>query len=339
MQIPEVLFNSAAEIIGAPRAQAWADALDHMVFELLDRWKLTADPIPSAPWAGAESLVIPVLTQERYRAVLRFAWPNTDNPLVHTQVLHALQAWGGHGAVRVISEDSSFRATLQERLRTSVNLSAEPLESVAPIWGQLARSLKVPAGPGFVRVQDIAAGWLEKFPADVALAGDFPAFTPADRYILDSARAWIETLARSDESWLIHADLHYYNILAGNPDHRGVATWKAIDPQPLSGPTAYMVAPVLWNRLFELPGPTPEAQARWLHDFATRLCTHAEIDPAYGIGAAVAREVENMFWYLRSAYGGNEKAFGDAARSLWVCRALCGIGVQGVDAHSLKRLR
>ncbi|MCX0278299.1 aminoglycoside phosphotransferase family protein, partial [Nocardia zapadnayensis] len=131
---------------------------------------------------------------------------------MHAQVLRALQAWGGHGAVRVISEDSSFRATLQERLRTTVNLSAEPLESVAPIWGQLARSLTVPAQPGFVRVQDIAAGWLEKFPADVGLVTEFPAFTPQDRYVLDSARAWIETLARSEEAWLIHADLHYYNI-------------------------------------------------------------------------------------------------------------------------------
>jgi streptomycin 6-kinase len=338
MQVPPVLFNSAAEIIGAPRARAWADALDFMLFELIDRWQVTPDPLPSSPWAGAESLVIPVLTKESYQAVIRFAWPNTDNPHVHAQVLSALKAWGGHGAVRVIRDDSSFRATLQERLRTDVNLSSEPLETVAPIWGQLARSLTVPGAPGFVRVQDIAAGWLEKYAADVTLVADFPQFLTQDRAVLDTARAWIERLARSEENWLLHADLHYYNILAGNPDLNGVATWKAIDPQPLTGPTAYMVAPVLWNRLFELPGITPEDQAQWLRDFATDLCNHADIDAAYGIGAAVAREVENMFWYLRSAYSGTAKAFGDAARSLWVCRALCGLSVQGVSAHSLKRL-
>src|SRR5699024_9899533 len=53
---------------------------------------------------------------------------------------------------------------------------------------------------------------------------------------------------------------------------------------------------------------------------------------------AIAREVENMFWYLRSALGGTQKAWGDAARSLWVARALSHVSVQGVDAHRLKPL-
>ena len=56
------------------------------------------------------------------------------------------------------------------------------------------------------------------------------------------------------------------------------------------------------------------------------------------MGATVVRELENMFWYLRSAYKGTQKAFGDAARSLWVCRAMCGVSVGGVSAHDLKRL-
>lgn len=338
MHVPAVLLNSAAEVIGAEYAGAWAQALDFMLIELLDRWKLTRDPVPGSPWAGAESLVIPVLTQENYQAIIRFAAPNTANPQVHLQVLEALQAWQGHGAVRVFEQDSSFRATLQERLRTTVNLSTEPLGSVPPIWGQLVRALKVAGVPGFVRVQDIAAKWLETFQADCALVRDFPEFSAQDYQVLDSARMWMEKLAYSDEHWLLHADLHYYNILAGHPDLSGVATWKAIDPQPLTGPTAYMVAPVLWNRLYEIPRPTGEEQAQWLREFAHRLCHHAEIEAAYGMGATVVRELENMFWYLRSAYKGTQKAFGDAARSLWVCRAMCGVSVGGVSAHDLKRL-
>lgn len=338
MQVPSVLFNAAAEIIGRPRAQAWADGLDFMLYELRDRWKVTLDTVPGAPWAGAESLVIPVLTEENYQAIIRFAAPNTDNPHVHDQVLRALSLWNGHGAVRVIAEDASFRATLQERLRTGVNLSSEPLTKVAPIWGQLARALRVPGEAGFVRVQDIAASWLERLPADAALLHGFAAYDPADEQVLATARGWTAQLARSEDSWLLHADLHYYNILAGNPDRDGYSTWKAIDPQPLTGPTAYMVAPVLWNRLFELPGAGAEGQANWLRGFAASLCSHAEIDPAYGMGATVAREVQNMFWYLRSAAAGNAKAYGDAARSLWVARALSGVSVRGVDAHSLKRL-
>ena len=145
MRVPEVLFNSAAEIIGRPHAAAWADALDYMLIELCSRWQLTRDPVPGSPWAGCESLVLPVLTAEGYQAIIRFAAPNTDNPQVHHQVLQALQLWGGHGAVRVIKDDRSFRATLQERLRTSENLSIVHINEVAPIWGALQKSLMVPA--------------------------------------------------------------------------------------------------------------------------------------------------------------------------------------------------
>ena len=45
-----------------------------------------------------------------------------------------------------------------------------------------------------------------------------------------------------------------------------------------------------------------------------------------------------MFWYLRSAQGGTQKAWGDASRSLWVARALSHVSVHGVDAHRLKPL-
>ena len=146
----------------------------------------------------------------------------------------------------------------------------------------------------------------------------------------------MQTLASSDENWLIHADLHYYNILAGNPDPTGISTWKAIDPQPLAGPTAYTLAPILWNRLAEIPSDHPQAQAAWLRGFATDLALCAGVDPPYGMGATVAREITNMFWYLRAASGGSNSGLADAARSLWVARALSGADVAGVNAHALK---
>ncbi len=45
-----------------------------------------------------------------------------------------------------------------------------------------------------------------------------------------------------------------------------------------------------------------------------------------------------MFWYLRSARGGTAESLADAARSLWVARALTGADVLGVDAHALKAI-
>ncbi|UVI34848.1 aminoglycoside phosphotransferase family protein [Brevibacterium spongiae] len=336
MKVPPVLYRATRDIIGEYRTDAWVAALDFMANELLDRWKLRFDEVPGSPWAGCESLVIPVLTQENYQGVLRFAAPTSAHTAAHAQVLRALKMWNGHGAVRVIRDDRSFRVTLQERLRTKDNLSVLPLADVPPVWGALQRSLEIPASAEFLRVQDVVAGWLNSFEADAGLLNGWSEAGPHDSLLLSFARNWMQTLAASDENWLIHADLHYYNILAGNPDPTGISTWKAIDPQPLAGPTAYTLAPVLWNRLAEIPSDHPQAQAAWLRGFATDLALCAGIDPQYGMGATVAREITNMFWYLRSATGGSTSGLADAARSLWVARALSGADVAGVNAHALK---
>ena len=336
MRVPPVLYRSTRDIIGKYRTDAWVAALDYMANELLDRWKLRFDDVPGAPWAGCESLVIPVLTQENYQGVLRFAAPTSAHTAAHAQALRALRMWNGHGAVRVIRDDRSFRVTLQERLRTKDNLSVLPLADVPPVWGALQRSLEIPASSEFMQVQDIAAGWLSTFDADAGLLTGWSEAGPHDGLLLSFARNWMQTLAASDESWLIHADLHYYNILAGNPDPSGISTWKAIDPLPLSGPTAYTLAPVLWNRLSEIPSDHPQAQAAWLRGFATDLALCAGVEPQYGMGATVAREITNMFWYLRAATGGSTASLADAARSLWVARALSGADVAGVNAHALK---
>lgn len=336
MKVPPVLFNATRDIIGEFRTTSWVAALDFMANELADRWKLSFDDVPGSPWAGCESLVIPVLTQEHYQGVLRFAAPTSAHTAAHAQALRALKMWNGHGAVRVIRDDHSFRVTLQERLRTKDNLSVLPLADVPPVWGALQRSLEIPADSDFLRVQDVAAGWLSTFDADASLLSGWTEAGPGDSLLLSFARNWMHTLAASEENWLIHADLHYYNILAGNPDAAGISTWKAIDPQPLSGPTAYTLAPVLWNRLKEIPSQHPQAQAAWLRGFATDLALCAGMDPQYGMGSAVAREVTNMFWYLKSARSGSTGALADAARSLWVARALSGADVAGVNAHALK---
>ncbi len=129
--------------------------------------------------------------------------------------------------------------------------------------GAPQKSLEIPAGPDFMRVQDMAAGWLSTFEADATPLSGWSQTVREDAHVLAHARTWMHTLATSEENWLIHADLHYYNILAGNPDASGVSTWKAIDPRPLSGPTAYTIAPVLWNRLAEIPSRIPREQAAW----------------------------------------------------------------------------
>src|SRR5699024_9355022 len=324
MKVPPVLYRSTRDIIGKYRPDAWVAALDYMANELRDRSKPRCDDGPGAPSAGRESLVIAVLTQENYQGVRRFAAATSAHTAAHAQALRALRMWNGHGAVRVIRDDRSFRVTLQERLRTKDNLSVLPLADVPPAWGALQRSLEIPASSEFMRAKVIAEAWLATFDGDAGLLTGWSEAGPHDGLLLSFARNWMQTRASSDESWLIHSDLHYYNSLAGNPDPSGISTWKAIDPLPLSGPTAYTLAPVLWNRLSEIPSDHPQAQAAWLRGFAAALALRAGVEPPYALGATVAREITNMFWYLRAATGGSTASLADAARSLWVARALSG---------------
>jgi streptomycin 6-kinase len=51
---------------------------------------------------------------------------------------------------------------------------------------------------------------------------------------------------------LVHGDLHYANVLAGDRE-----AWLTIDPKPVSGDPHFEPAPMLWNRFVD-PQPDPE---------------------------------------------------------------------------------
>ena len=52
---------------------------------------------------------------------------------------------------------------------------------------------------------------------------------------------------RRSTGTLVHGDLHYGNVLAGDRE-----PWLAIDPRPLNGDPHYELAPMLWTRFGEL---------------------------------------------------------------------------------------
>jgi streptomycin 6-kinase len=66
---------------------------------------------------------------------------------------------------------------------------------------------------------------------------------------------WIETSrsladqlgATTTDRYLVHADLHYGNVLAGTRE-----PWLAIDPKPLAGDAEHAVPELLWTRADEL---------------------------------------------------------------------------------------
>ncbi len=86
------------------------------------------------------------------------------------------------------------------------------------------------------------------------------------------------------------------------------------------GEAEFAVAPLLWNRLAELPrtGPGDALLAR-CRDFSAA----AGLDGETARQWAVVREVENALWYAERNHRG------DLARSLWVASTLAGNTLAG----------
>ena len=89
---------------------------------------------------------------------------------------------------------------------------------------------------------------------------------------------------------MIHGDLHYENVLAGDRE-----PWLVIDPKPVSGDPHYEVAPMLWNRYDELAGDLRDGLRRRFHT----LVDAAGLDEHRARDWVVVRMVHNALWALQ----------------------------------------
>ena len=134
---------------------------------------------------------------------------------------------------------------------------------VAAMYGRLHR----PALPQLDRLSDIVARWSSEFRA-------LPVASPVPRRFVEQASALASDFAAdaATDGTLIHADLHYANVLAAQRE-----PWLAIDPKPLSGDPCFEVPPMLWNRWDEIDeGDGVRAGVRHRMD---TLVSGADLDP------------------------------------------------------------
>lgn len=325
-----------------PAGRAWLASLPGLIGQCLDRWELLPDLEPGAlPWNGHGGVVIPVWRRSGGRssghgypsaAVLKVAFPHDEA----TKERHALALWGGHGAVRLLDADAGSCAVLLERLQPDSSLQDVPLETAVPVWGRLVRQLSlVPDDrPEWQDIDHVAARaeqWSDELPeAWEQLARPFP------RWLLEAALEVCQTRGavgrRSGKDVLVHTDLHYLNILArpdvpepdGHEVPENLEPYAAIDPQPMIGEAEFAVAPVLWNRVKELPQRDPgRALLARCRDFSVAAGLDAETARQWSL----AREVENALWYASQRH--HE---GDLARSLWVASTLAGRTLDGLPS-------
>jgi streptomycin 6-kinase len=263
----------------ADRGPAWAEwvrRLPRLTSTLLDEWGLTVDGDSMSGWTA---LVVPVVTEAGERAVLKLVCPGEEEEHEHL----ALQRWGGDGAVRLLRADPARRAMLLERLRQRDLTEVPVLDAIEVVAGLYPR-LHVPALPQ-LRPQTV---YIERWTDDLAR---LPRSAPIPHRLVEQAVSLGRDLVADPASvgTMIHGDLHYENVLAGDR-----APWLVIDPKPTSGDPHYEVAPLLWNRWDELGGNLREGVRRRFHTTVDA----AGLDEDRARDWVVVRMVHNAMWEI-----------------------------------------
>ncbi len=133
--------------------------------------------------------------------------------------------------------------------------------------------------------------YVERWADDLA---QLPANAPIPRRLVEQAISLSADFVADPASTgtMIHGDLHYENVLAGDRE-----PWLVIDPKPMSGDPHYEPAPMLWNRFEEFAGDVRSGVRRRFHT----LVDAAGFDEDRARDWVVVRMIENAMWTLQDA--------------------------------------
>ncbi|MET9021442.1 aminoglycoside phosphotransferase family protein [Actinopolymorpha sp. NPDC004070] len=274
-------FVAERVMLAGPGAHAWLDRLPDFVAELARQWAV--EVLPDPPRHGANSLVFEVRRGSE-PCVLKVCW----DPASTAVEADALRAWDGRGIVRLLAARPEDGALLLERLDAGRSLADLELFEAAGIAGGLLRRLAVPVMAdqplpvGTPRLADLGA----EIAATVRdrqreLGGPVPA-----RWI-DLVAATARDLAAGAGGDLVHADLHYGNVLGADRE-----PWLAIDPKPVAGEPEFAVPELMWTRVDEAP------DAGAIRDLLRVLTAAGGLDPERARAWAIVRAVDYWLWGL-----------------------------------------
>lgn len=226
---------------------------------------------------GNCSLVLPVRTRAATAAMLKIGFPEQESEHEHL----ALRRWNGDGTVTLLSADPHRRALLLERLEDQDLTTVDDVEACRIVVA-LYRRLHVPAMP---QLRSLSSS-IERWNADLVA---LPRSAPIPHRLVEQAVALGRDLVadRSVPDRVLHTDLHYANVLAGQRQ-----PWSVIDPKPVNGDPHYEVAPMLWNRWDEIAGNVREGVRRrfWI------LVDEAGFDEERARDWVIVRMVHNAMW-------------------------------------------
>jgi streptomycin 6-kinase len=268
-----VEFAAQASVEG----RAWIAALPALLDRLCRSWRLQVEDAVAG--RGYHGVVLPV-RRGAERCVLKLTWPVERT----VDEARALAAWRGRGAVLLLEADLEAGALLLERLDPTRTLESMDLGAAAQVAGRLLRRLAIPAPDGVRPLRAVADDIEVSLPGRQERLG-----RPLPEGWLATAAGLAHELGASAGDQLVHADLHYGNILAGTRE-----PWLAIDPKPVAGDPEHAVPELLWTRVDELQ----DAQA--IRRLLATLAGSGELDGERARGWAIVRCVDYWLWGLEN---------------------------------------
>jgi len=249
-----------------------------VVRRLGEKWDLVITD--EDPLFGAFALVVPALRGAE-PCVLKLSWLREA---VAAEAV-ALSTWNGNGAVRLLASEPESGALLLERLNSRITLQSLPLLDAARTAGGLLRSLAIIAPPGVPTLRSVAARIGSTLPARHQRLGN-----PVPGPWLDLASELVGALGqRPTLGVLVHADLHYGNVLQGERQ-----PWLAIDPRPVSGDPEYAVPELLWTRIDEV------RDRQGMNRLLSAVTEEAGLDAQLARSWATVRAVDYWLWGLEN---------------------------------------
>ena len=269
-----------------PEWARWVDGLPALQREVVDEWALRPE---GSPQHGHCSLVQPVRTASGRPAVLKLGFPDEESALEHL----ALQHWHGDGAAQLLRADPRRQALLLERLHPETLGEVGDVEACETVAALYARLHRRPL-PQLRRLSDLLDRWQQQLAA-------VPPQAPVPHRLVQQAASLARDLATdpATDGALLHGDLHYDNVLAGDRE-----PWLVIDPKPVAGDPHYEPAPMLWNRWDEVvaSGDVRDAVRRRFHT----LVDAAGLDEERARDWVVVRVVLNAVWEVRDTPAGRQ---------------------------------
>lgn len=262
--------------------------------ELLSRWGLS---VVGPVRRGHMGSVWPVQGPAGQRWVLKV----TDAHHPATGEAAALRAWRGAGAPVVPVHHATGRCLVLERLDAERDLEqvVDPLAADEALADVLARLAGVAAPPGVPALADELRRMASSIRHQVSAAPGLLDHLP--RPLVDRALDTLDERSThldgpgSAHLELVHADLHYLNVLA--PLGPSVDPWLAIDPLPRAGTREVEVVAPLRNRWADATATGDPGRA--LRRRRDLLCERAGIDRQGATGIAQAVAVDNVLWARR----------------------------------------